>query len=143
MADGYKESAHWQALNRIWKAIPAAAREAVKDDFKSITDFIREKGEPAPAAPAEAPAPAEYGFENRYLEGMSKAAKGYALSRLTAGRGDAYREILDFVSQNKLRDMDAAWARYAAENEIASESVPAVREILCVCLERARMQGMV
>lgn len=143
MADDYKESAHWQALNRIWKAIPAAAREAVKDDFKRLTDFVKESGAPIPAAPAETPAPAEYGFENRYLDGLSKAAKTYALSRLTAGRGDAYREILDFVTENKLRDMDAAWTRYAAANEIAPESVPAVREILCVCLERARMKGIV
>ena len=143
MADDYKESAHWQALNRIWKAIPAAAREAVKDDFKLLTDFVKESGAPTQATPAEAPAPAEYGFENRYLEGLSKAAKGYALSRLMTGRGDAYREILDFVSQNKLRDMDAARERYAAANEIPPESVPAVRELLCVCLERARMQGIV
>jgi hypothetical protein len=143
MADDYKESAHWQALNRIWKAIPAAAREAVKDDFKLMTDFVKESGAPTLAAPAEAPAPAEYGFENRYLDGLSKAAKGYALSRLMTGLGDAYREILDFVSQNKLRDMDAAWERYAAAIEIPPESVPAVRELLCVCLERARMQGIV
>ena len=143
MADDYRESAHWQALNRIWKAIPTAAREAVKDDFKLLTDFVKESCEPKPAIPAEAPVQAEYAFENRYLDGLSKAAKGYALSRLIAGRGDAYREIMDFVTQNKLRDMDAAWERYAAANEIAPASDSAVREILCVCLERARMQNLV
>ena len=44
MAEEYRTSPQWQALNRIWKAVPQSAREGVKADFKTVTDFVKEIG---------------------------------------------------------------------------------------------------
>ena len=41
MAEEYRTSPQWQALNRIWKAVPQSAREGVKADFKTVTDFVK------------------------------------------------------------------------------------------------------
>jgi hypothetical protein len=143
MADDYKTGANWQALNRIWKALPAAAREAVKNDFRLLTDVIREKNEPLPEAQPEAPARVEHDFENRYLEGMSKATKAYALKCLTQGHINVYQEISDFIVENKIRDMDGLWDQYAKMNEVTADSAGALREMMCFCLERARIQKLV
>lgn len=143
MADDYKSSSHWQALNRIWKALAAPAREAVKDDFRLLTEMVKEKSDPSSAVPAEAPAKPEYDFENRYLDGMSKAAKAYALKCLTQEHRDVYKEISDLIVTDKIRDMDTLWEKYRAANGVASDGIPAVREIMCFCLERARIQNLV
>ena len=53
MAD-YRDLPEWQALNRIWKAVPAQAREGVKEDFRLITDRIKALSSDAPAEKAPA-----------------------------------------------------------------------------------------
>ena len=57
MADDYRVSKEWQALNRIWKAVPASARESVKDDFRIITEMIKSAQKPAAEKPAAAAPP--------------------------------------------------------------------------------------
>lgn len=142
MADDYKASSHWQALNRIWKALPVSAREERKDDFRLITDMVKEKSV-ATADQPEAHTKVEYGFENRFLAGMSKATKAYALTCLTQEHTDIYKTIMDFIVENSLRDMDNLWEKYTSDINITTDDESAVREIMCICLERARIQGLV
>lgn len=137
MENDYRAGANWQALNRIWKALSPVARESAKEDFRLLADMVKAGG--AAAAPAEN----EYDFENRYLEGMSKAAKAYALGCLTLHRTDVYAKISECVRAHQIRDMDSLWAQYARENEVSPADEAAVREIMCFCLERARIQGRV
>ena len=88
MAEDYRNSKEWQALNRIWKAVPAFARENVKDDFRVITELIKrpavaqeEKKAVAPAAMPAVSAPS-VGATN-FLAGLSNDARKLALSLLT------------------------------------------------------------
>ena len=131
------------ALNRIWKSLPPAAREVAKGDFRLLTDLVKEKSNSVPVVPAEAPVNPEYDFENRYLDGMSKVAKAYALKCLTQEHRDVYKEIADLIVSNKIRDMDALWDTYRASKEVAPGDISAIREIMCFCLERARIQSLV
>ena len=136
MPDDYKSSPNWQALNRIWKVLPPAARETVQDDFRMLTDLVKERRDPAEGAtPAAKPG---FDYENRYLDGMSRQTKRFALKRLTLKHTDVYQEIADLIAEQKIADMDALWDAYTAAHGAPGEDEPALREIMCVCLERAR-----
>ena len=38
--NSYKDSAEWQALNKIWKSLPKDYQTKLSEDFKLISGFI-------------------------------------------------------------------------------------------------------
>ncbi len=138
MAIDYKTGTHWQALNRIWKALNPTTRETVKDDFRLLSDFVKSQGsgDPQKDAPPKAD---HYDHENRFLDGMSSKTKKYALSSLLRGV-DVHKNIMDLIVANHIKDMDTLWDTYTLDTTASDDQI-AVREIMCFCLERARLQG--
>jgi len=152
----YRSSPEWQALNRIWKAVPASAREGVKEDFRIITEVIKGMGQkeespktasavtasataqPAPVQPVpvqSAPAAIPGGREN-FLRGMSAPAKKLALSILTREGFDIYGYLETLMAQSRAKTADDLWDAYVSERDIDEENEDALREIIEVCVSR-------
>lgn len=139
----YRSSSEWQALNRIWKAVPASAREGVKEDFRLITEVIKGMGQkaeeapkPAPAAPAPAMPAENPGARENFLRGMSSQAKKLALSILTREGFDIYGYLETLMAQSKARTAEDLWDAYVSERDIEEENEDALREIIEVCVSR-------
>lgn len=153
MAEDYRASKEWQALNRIWKAVPAAAREGVKEDFRLITERLRQEYRPAPVLREDqaVPAPAlgetaavedSYEEEN-YLAGLSAAARRLALSALTKDGFNLYACLMRLISQTKAADADELWDAYVSQHDAEEEQEEPLREIMELCLRRARERGTI
>ena len=142
--EDYRSSPQWQALNRIWKAMPAASREGVKEDFRIITELIKGMGAPAekpaevkperPAAPVIKPAVP--GERENFLKGMSPAARKLALSLLTKEGFDIYAFLENLCVTSKAKDADELWDAYVSERDIEEENEDALREMVEVCISR-------
>ena len=101
MAEEYRTSPQWQALNRIWKAVPLSAREGVKADFKTVTDFVKEAY--ARSAP-ETQAPAAPQGETNFLAGLSPQARKLALTELTRNGFDVYGFLAELLRETRAQD---------------------------------------
>lgn len=134
MADDYRNSREWQALNRIWKAVPVQTRENVKDDFRIITDLIK-SGAREEKTPAPAPAAPRAGREN-YLEGLSRQAKKLALTLLTREGFDIYAFLEELMISSRAQSADELWDAYVSERDIEEENEAALREMIEICVSR-------
>jgi hypothetical protein len=141
----YRSSPQWQALNRIWKAVPAASREGVKEDFRIITELIKGMGTPAEKsvetkkenpAPVPAAKSAAPGERENFLKGMSPAARKLALSLLTKEGFDIYAFLENLCVTSKAKDADELWDAYVSERDIEEENEDALREMVEVCISR-------
>jgi len=150
MSENYKGSKEWQALNRIWKAVPAAAREGVKEDFRIITEMI--KSEPkqapaapapiqtvepaAPAAPAQAAAPAAMG-ETNFLAGLSPSACKLALRLLTKEGFNIHDYLMELAVKSKASDAEELFDAYVSQRDIDDDQEDALMEIIRLCIRKA------
>lgn len=152
MADNYKVSMEWQALNRIWKAVPASARDAVKDDFRIITEMI--KSEPAKASgaavaanaqptaaakPAAAPAQAGVG-ETNFLVGLSPDACRLALRLMTKEGFNIHDYLIDLARGTNASDAEELFDAYVSQRDIDDDQEEALMEIIRVCIRKAGMR---
>ena len=138
MAEEYRDSREWQALNRIWKAVPAAAREAVKEDFRIITEMIKR---PAAAAAPEAKKPVQavapaVGATN-FLAGLSADARKLALSLLTKEGFNLYDYLVELAAKSRAQDAEELFDAYVSQRDIDDGQEDALMEIIRACLKRA------
>ena len=138
MAGDYRSSREWQALNRIWKAVPAQNREGVKEDFRLITEIIKGIAPDAPRSAPAAAAPAARGPRENYLEGMSGAAKKLALGLLTREGFDIYAFLEKLMISSGAVDAQELWDAYVSERDIEDGNEDALREIIEVCVSRGQ-----
>ena len=144
MAEDYRNSREWQALNRIWKAVPAFARDNVKDDFRIITEMIKMPAAAAPVqeekkpAPAPAPAaPVAVGATN-FLAGLSADARKLALSLLTKEGFNLYDYLVELAAKSRATDAEELFDAYVSQRDIDDDQEEALMEIIRACLKRAR-----
>ena len=136
MAEDYRSLPQWQALNRIWKAVPASAREGVKEDFRVITDLI--KGIPV-EKPAEAPAPKrDFTRDDNYLSGLSADARKLALNALTKRGCNLYATLMELIESSKAETSEELWDAYVSRMDAEEEDEAALREIMELCLRKYR-----
>ena len=138
MAGDYRSSREWQALNRIWKAVPAQAREGVKEDFRLITEIIKGIAPDAPRSAPTAAAHAVRGPRENYLEGMSGAAKKLALGLLTREGFDIYAFLEKLMISSGAVDAQELWDAYVSERDIGDGDEDALREIIEACVSRGQ-----
>ena len=127
----------WQALNRIWKAVPVAARDGVKEDFRVITELIRR---PAAAAKPEAKAavkPVVTG-ETNFLAGLSADARKLALSLLTKEGFNLYDYLVELMAKTRAQNAEELFDAYVSQRDIDDEQEAALMEIIGVCFKRAK-----
>lgn len=142
MADNYRDKPEWQALNRIWKAVPAAARDGVKDDFRIITELIKAQSAPSvqPAAPAPqavAPAAAREPDTN-FLAGLSAGARKLALTLLTREGFNVYDYLRELAVNSRAADAGELFDAYVSQRDIGDEDEAALMEIIEACMARAK-----
>ncbi|MBQ4089499.1 MAG: hypothetical protein IJC56_06435 [Clostridia bacterium] len=136
MAEDYRNSREWQALNRIWKAVPAFARDNVKEDFRVITEMIKrpaqqeiKKTEAAPAAPTAAGA-------TNFLAGLSADARKMALSLLTKEGFNLYDYLVELAAKSRAHDAEELFDAYVSQRDIEDGQEDALMEIIGACLKR-------
>lgn len=139
MAENYRELAEWQALNRIWKAVPAAARESVRDDFRIITDMIK-AGATASAVKAEPPAQARAaraGGENNFLAGLSPEARRLVLGLITREGFNLYDYLMELALSSCAADAQELFDAYVSQKDIDDGQEAALMELAEVCMAKA------
>ena len=151
MSENYKVSKEWQALNRIWKAVPTAARDAVKDDFRIITEMI--KSEPKAVSPVAAPVqpePVEKPVEKpvqpavgetNFLAGLSPDACKLALRLLTKEGFNIHDFLVELAVRTKATDAEELFDAYVSQRDIEDGQEDALMEIIKVCIRKAGMRG--
>lgn len=138
MAEEYRTSPQWQALNRIWKAVPQSAREGVKADFKTVTDFVKAtyaqsaSETPRPETPASA-APQE---ETNFLAGLSPQARKLALTELTRNGFDIYGFLAELLRETRAQDAQEMFDAYLTRRDVEDEQVEPLMEIIRACMAR-------
>lgn len=138
MAEEYRTSPQWQALNRIWKAVPLSAREGVKADFKTVTDFVKEAyAQRAPETPApETQAPAAPQGETNFLTGLSPQARKLALTELTRNGFDVYAFLAELLRETRAQDAQELFDAYLTRRDVEDEQVEPLMEIIRACMAR-------
>lgn len=140
MAQDYRQLPEWQALNRIWKAVPAAAREQVKEDFRIVSQAVKAQAEAAPAAPekpVQAEAPAQNAADENFMVGMSKEARAFYLGVLTREGFDIYAYVMKLIPSSQAQNLEELWDAYVSQRDVEEEDEAALTEIMTACLKRA------
>lgn len=139
MAEDYRNSREWQALNRIWKAVPAFARDNVKDDFWIITEMIKKPAAMAAQQEVKKPetAPVAVGATN-FLTGLSADARKLALSLLTKEGFNLYDYLVELAAKSRAEDAEELFDAYVSQRDIDDDQEEALMEIIRACLKRAR-----
>lgn len=135
MSENYKVSKEWQALNRIWKAVPAAAREGVKDDFRIITELIKRPDAKPESGKAPAPAAAAAGDTN-FLKGLSADARKLALGLITKEGFNIYDYLVELAARTKAAGAEELFDAYVSQRDIDDDQEAALMEIIGACLKR-------
>lgn len=136
MAENYRERAEWQALNRIWKAVPAAARETVREDFRVITEMIKS----GTAAISKAPAPFQAvrpGGETNFLAGLSADARRLALGLITREGFNIYDFLTELAATSRAADAQELFDAYVSQRDIDDEDESALMELAQACMTKA------
>lgn len=143
MAEEYRTSPQWQALNRIWKAVPQSAREGVKADFKTVTDFVKAtyaqsaSETPRPETPRpETPASAAPQEETNFLAGLSPQARKLALTELTRNGFDIYGFLAELLRETRAQDAQEMFDAYLTRRDVEDEQVEPLMEIIRACMAR-------
>jgi len=142
MSDNYKGSKEWQALNRIWKAVPAAAREGIKEDFRVITEMIKSlqqaeiKTEPVPEKKTVSSVQLPQGDTN-FLAGLSADAKKLALGMLTREGFNLYDFLVELAVKSRAADAEELFDAYVSQRDIDDGQEDALMEIINVCIRKA------
>lgn len=143
MAEEYRTSPQWQALNRIWKAVPQSAREGVKADFKTVTDFVKAtyaqsaSETPRPETPRpETRASAAPQEETNFLAGLSPQARKLALTELTRNGFDIYGFLAELLRETRAQDAQEMFDAYLTRRDVEDEQVEPLMEIIRACMAR-------
>ena len=143
MAEEYRTSPQWQALNRIWKAVPQSAREGVKADFKTVTDFVKatyaqsaaETSRPETPRPETRASAAPQG-ETNFLAGLSPQARKLALTELTRNGFDIYGFLAELLRETRAQDAQEMFDAYLTRRDVEDEQVEPLMEIIRACMGR-------
>lgn len=138
MAEEYRTSPQWQALNRIWKAVPQSAREGVKADFKTVTDFVKATyAQSASETPRpETRASAAPQGETNFLAGLSPQARKLALTELTRNGFDIYGFLAELLRETRAQDAQEMFDAYLTRRDVEDEQVEPLMEIIRACMAR-------
>ena len=143
MAEEYRTSPQWQALNRIWKAVPQSAREGVKADFKTVTDFVKatyvQSASETPRLETPRPetrASAAPQGETNFLAGLSPQARKLALTELTRNGFDIYGFLAELLRETRAQDAQEMFDAYLTRRDVEDEQVEPLMEIIRACMAR-------
>lgn len=140
MAENYRERAEWQALNRIWKAVPASAREGVRDDFRVITEMIKAgaavSATQAAQTSASAPEPCP-GGETNFLAGLSADARRLTLGLITREGFNIYDYLMELTLSSRAANAQELFDAYVSQRDIDDDQEAALMELAEACMAKA------
>ncbi|MCD8160623.1 MAG: hypothetical protein LUE61_05485 [Clostridiales bacterium] len=121
----------WQALNRIWKTMTAAQRSAVQEEFRCLTDFVKENVGRDPAT--------------AYLEDLSPEARKFLQDLVKAGEPNLYHSLISVIGGSLFEKQEDVLAYYLLKfgksRPYLAENLPLVEEILALCWKQQLERG--
>lgn len=132
-----KQTQQWQALNEIWKAVPARQRQEIAPQFQCLSDFIRDNVPPPPDPDAQ---------DAEYQSALSEPAREFAREREAEGQ-NLYRGLMQILSRSAFESPEKAMIyfdlKYKQKYAWVTERREELLEILNLVWERLLERGFV
>lgn len=121
----------WQALNKLWKTMTAAQRNAVQEEFRCLTEFVKKNAGRDPAT--------------EYLTELSSEARGFLEAQVKAGEPNLYYSFMSLIGGSLFEKEEDALAyyllKYGRSRPYLKERQDQVKEILSLAWKRQIAQG--
>jgi hypothetical protein len=121
----------WQALNKLWKTMSAPQRNAVQEEFKCLTEFVKENVGHDPATD--------------YLQKLSNEAREFLLAQTKAGEPNLYHSFMSLIGGSVFEKPEEAMGfyllKYGKSRPYLTEQKPLVEEILALAWQQQLAQG--
>lgn len=125
------ETKEWQALNKLWKTMSAAQRAGVQEEFRCLTDFVKEHVGRDPTT--------------EYLQALSPEARKFLLEQTKAGEPNLYHSLMSVIGGSIFEREEDVLAYYLLKfgrsRPYLKENEPLVQEILSLCWKTQLAQG--
>ena len=137
----YKDSKEWNCLNDIWKSIPKEYRESNMENFKYLSNFIKESYECKGNFPME-------DNDFKYLEGVSYEARQLVIDLINDGKKNLYHSIMAIIECHKelFSTPEDLWeyykTRYGVTRPYIMEYENEVFEIIQLCFQKMCDKGI-
>ena len=145
--DAYKNEKEWIALNNIWRSIPRELRESNRDNFKVVSEFIKNcyiEEEALREDTGSRTAKDDYG----YLDELSPEVKQLIIDLVKDGDKNLYHSIMAVIECNRGRftSIDQLWQyyskRFGKERSYIYKYEEEIKEIIELCLIRMDRKGI-
>ena len=145
--DEYKNEKEWVALNSIWRSMPKELRESNRDNFKVVSEFIKNhyivedslRENVRPQVTKD-----DYG----YLDELHPDVKELVISLINDGDKNLYHSIMAVIESNRGRftSINQLWEyyskRFGKERSYIYKYEEEIREIMELCLIRMDRKGI-
>ena len=145
--DEYKNEKEWVALNSIWRSMPKELRESNRDNFKVVSEFIKNhyivedslRENVRPQVTKD-----DYG----YLDELHPDVKELVISLINDGDKNLYHSIMAVIESNRGRftSINQLWEyyskRFGKERSYIYKYEEKIREIMELCLIRMDRKGI-
>ena len=131
--DLVKETDEWVALDTIWRACTPQQKEAIRDNFKRLSGFIRDHTKVQTKAD-----------NYSYLNALSAEAKSFVIELVNSGEKNLYHSFMSVINNPSRADFSKEQIR-AAYFEMFADKRPYLKqhenyvlEVLDLCWRRAK-----
>lgn len=133
--NNYKDSAEWQALNRIWKASSREVQTKLSNDFKLISRFI-EKNQPVPSSNKK-----DKKEDHEYLSSLSEKCIDFILNN----NPNMYHSMMAVLDSHNFADcnefIDFYYKKYKESRPHIAKNKNFVKETAELCWKRYYEEG--
>ena len=137
----YKDSKEWNCLNNIWKSLPNDYRELNMENFKYLSEFIRDSYKNKVNFPME-------DNDFKYLEGVSIEARQLVIYLINNGEKNLYHSIMAIIESHRelFSTPEDLWeyykTRYGSTRPYIMEYENEVFEIVELCFQKMCDRGI-
>ena len=145
--DEYKSRKEWNALNNIWRSIPQALREENWDNFKIISNFIKEHYISMDSLEQKVETEVlkdDYG----YLNELPAEVKQLVIDLVNDGDTNLYHSIMAVIEMHRgqFTSINQLWnyysKRFGQKRPYIYKHEEEIREIMELCLIRMDRKGI-
>lgn len=145
--DEYKNGKEWNALNNIWRSIPQALREENWDNFKIISNFIKEHYISMDSLEQKEETEVlkdDYG----YLNELPAEVKQLVIDLVNDGDTNLYHSIMAVIEMHRgqFTSINQLWnyysKRFGQKRPYIYKYEEEIREIMELCLIRMDRKGI-
>ena len=140
-----RQSAEWQALNKLWKACSSEQQENCSEEFKILAEFIRTKlyvKKDENRKKQSKNKDTSYLTAARYLAPLSNDARQFIIDLLDKGEKNIYHSVMAVLDKHPDLTKEEVtryyFDKYEKRRPFLAENKGLVCEIINLCWERQR-----